>query len=426
MTVLEITDYGRNTLRRRRLEARLLDAYIQPSLAPAYELDRGATTATLVTELLPDITIDHLVGISPLPAAAALYALRDVAGTLHAMHECGLVHGDLRAAGVLILPDGRAALARPDTAPPASGTSRGSAVQADSYGFAVLAFELLTAIHPLDPSDATAMTACLGMLPRRAATVLRRALTAAPARRPLPLDLVDLLEGVPAERWASNQLRPVLATPPPPPPPSPPPASPEAAVATPEVQPLAPPDEVVAVPVAPPPAPPVPEVAVPIAPPLRRKSLGRRIFERGVVLVGLLTVAGAGGAGAWLLFTPASTAGDPVPPPQVRRVSLTITPPQVTCPHATLHFATRIETDGGTGPLEVRLRLPDGTIADTETVMADPDQTVLSTSYDLTLSGRRHVLGPVTAIVSPGGARDVARMRYACGNAPWRASSGGL
>ncbi len=116
MTVLEITSYGRNTLRRLRHEARIVDRTLLPELAPAYELDPFAPTPTLVTGDLPDITLDDLVSISPLPAAAALHALHDVAAILEVMHDGGLVHGDLRPATVFILPDGRAALARSDGA----------------------------------------------------------------------------------------------------------------------------------------------------------------------------------------------------------------------------------------------------------------------------------------------------------------------
>lgn len=436
MTVLEITNYGRNTLRRLRLEARIVNAGLQPGLAPAYELDPIAPTATLVTELLPDITLDDLVSVSPLPAAAALHALRDVAGTLHAMHECGLVHGALRPAGVLILPDGRAALARPDRAPAATGTSRKAAVLADSYGFAVLTFELLTGIHPLDAADRAAMTASLGMLPPRAATVLKRALTTTPARRPMPLELVGALEAVPAERWSSNRLRQQqvhpLAPPLTPAPASdPPPPEPPVARTVPEVrpvQPLAPPDPLPFVAPAEPeevvaaPAGPAREVLLPVTArvgaPRPRRSLLRRVVSVVTGLVGLMTVLAGGGAGAWLLFAPPSDGADPLPgPPQVQRMALSITPPQANCPRATLHVSATIVTDGGQGPLVVRWQLPDGTIADTQALTADEGQTTLRTSFDLYLSGRREIVGRVTAYVSPADARASVPLRYLCAGA---------
>ncbi|KAA1419392.1 hypothetical protein F0U44_13230 [Nocardioides humilatus] len=427
MTVLEITNYGRNTLRRLRLEARILDASLQPRLAPAYELDPNAPTATLVTELLPDLTLDDLVSISPLPAAAALHALRDVAATLHAMHECGLVHGALRPAGVFILPDGRAALARPDAVPEGAGATRQAAVWADSYGFAVLAFELLTGIHPLDLTNGSAMTPSLASLPPRAATVLKRALTTTPARRPLPLELIGALEAIPAERWASNHLKQTPAHPLAPPldalPTPPAPAVEPPVDAVPEVQPLAPPDpmpvvspeEVVAAPEGPPSreAPALVAVAV-IAPAPRKRSVFRRIVAIFTGLVALLTVLTGGAAGAWLLFSPA-TATDPMPgPPQVERMALSITPPQANCPRAAMHLSATIVTDGGEGPLVVRWVLPDGTVADTQSLMAMEGQRVLRTSFDLRLSGRREIVGRVRATVTPTNTQASVPLRYLC------------
>ncbi|MEZ0577979.1 hypothetical protein [Nocardioides sp. MH1] len=406
MTVLEIATYGRNTLRRRRLEARILEPAVQPGLAPAYELDPRAPTATLLTELLPDVTLDDLVGVSPLPAAAALHALRDVAATLHAMHECGLVHGDLRPSGVLVLPDGRAALARCDSSPAARGTDRTTAARADSHGFAVLAFELLTAIHPLDPTDVAAMVATLGELPPAAAGVLAHALTAAPAQRPLPLELVGALEDIPADQWPSNQLRPVER------------ALPPVEAAPPPPVEAAPPPPVES---APPPvesAPPPPEGAPGLSATTERvhpqRPLWRRIVSAITIVLGLLTVVGGGGAGAWMLFTPAPTAGDAAPPVQVQRVALSITPPQVTCPRAALHLAATILTDGGEGPLQVRWRLPDGTLAQTQSLMAESGERVVRTSFDLDLTGRRRIVGNVRAVVSPAGVVATAPLRYLC------------
>ena len=125
----------------------------------------------------------------PLPAAAVLCALRDVAATLEAVHDSGLVHGDLRASTVYVLPDGRAALARPDAPRAAKRNGRGRARQDDSHAFAVLAAELLTSP------------------PEAAATVLEDALQVDLCRRPVPHALVAALDEIPAEDWPSNDLQ---------------------------------------------------------------------------------------------------------------------------------------------------------------------------------------------------------------------------
>jgi hypothetical protein len=417
MSVLEITTYGRNTLRRLRREARLVDVEAVPHLAPAYEIDPCAAT-TVVTEYLPDLTIDDLVGISPLPAAAALHALRDVARTLQAMHECGIVHGDLRPASVFILPDGRAALARPESPPPGQGTSAGDARGTDTYGFAVLAVELLTAVHPLHPDNPSSMAGLLFSLPSDAAIELGWALTAENERRPLPLDLVAALDAIPPEEWSTNHLRhePVRLAPP---------------LAEPvEAPSLAEPVEApsLAEPVeAPSLAEPVeaPSLAEPveasrqarhtIVPPKPRRSLFRRLLGPFVILVGLLTVVAGGGAGAWMLFVPDASAGDTAAAPvEVRRIGVTVTPPQALCPRASLHLAATIATDGGGGRIEVRWQLPDGSAAGTESLSVDEGRQVLMAAFDLRVSGTRPLIGEVTAIVSPGGARASAPIRYLC------------
>ncbi len=414
MTVLEITTYGRNTLRRLRREARIVDPSLVPGLAPAYEIDRLSPTPVLVTEDLPDITVDHLVSISPLPAAAALHALQDVAATLEAMHANGVVHGDLRPSTVFILPDGRAALARPDTAPPATEEALGAARLVDAHAFAILAFELLTGVHPLAPPDAVAMTTLLPALPRSAATVLELALTLDGGRRPLPHAVMAALDAIPPEEWPTNHLR------------RPPrPLAPPIAVPTLRAQTIPRPNQpepaVVEVHGAPAPSQPLVEVRGASAPSLatsgRRRSLFRRILGPLVMTLGLLTVAAGGGAGAWLLFTPDASADDPAaaPPPQVRRVALSVTPPQVHCPRAALRLTATVVADGGPGRLELEWRLPDGSTADPHSFLVDGGRTRLRAALDVTLTGTSQLRGKVVAVVvGHDGARATAPIRYLC------------
>lgn len=438
MTVLEITAYGRNTLRRRRLETRIVDPTAVPELAPAYEIDRLSPSPVLVAEDLPNVSLADLRSISPLPAAAALHALQDVAATLEAMHEQGLAHGDLRAATVLVLPDGRSALARSQTTTPAPGKAREAARRADAHDFATLAFELLTGTHPLAPPNAASMASSFAALPPAAATLLRQALANDPDRRPLPRDLVAALDAIPAEEWPTNHLRR------PPSRPMAPPMSPPLVVAThtvprprrqePAASPPPPPPPTAAVePVAPvavtveaaEAAPAVgpeesPDVVVRIVPPRVRRSLFRRILGPFVIILGLLTVAAGGGAGAWLLFTPDASADDPRSgaAPHVRRVSLAVTPPQAQCPRAALHIAATIVTDGGPGDIELHWRLPGGSTAEPHSFAVDAGRTTLRAALELTLTGTNRLRGRVVAIVGPDGARASAPIRYLCPSAP--------
>lgn len=440
MNVLEISTYGRNTLRRRRQELRIIDPCAMPNLAPAFELDPAAPTATLVAEDLPDITLEDLIGISPLPAAAVLHALQDVARILEAMHACGLVHGHLRPSAVYVMPDGRAALARrPGAAPPGTGTSHASAERADAYGFAVLAIELLTGVQRVDPRRPGSLAAALRQLPPAAATELKRALTTDPARRPLPVDLVESLTAVPAEEWPATHLRQAPEAPEPvqPPAPSEPPEPPAAVepiepietmepvetVERSESERWAPEAEARAETPAPDPAPilvapapaPGPGVVVRIVPPRPRRSLFRRVLGPFVILLGLVTVFTGGAVGATMLFAPSVSAGDATAAPlQVRRVSLSATPPQAFCPQASLHFAATIVTDGGAGEVEVRWRLPAGITADPESFSVDDGRNTLRAALDLTLTGTDRLVGKVIAVVSPTGVRASVPIRYLC------------
>ncbi|RHW28261.1 hypothetical protein D0Z08_04575 [Nocardioides immobilis] len=401
MTVLEITTYGRNTLRRLRREARIVDPSLVPGLAPAYEIDRLSPTPVLVTEDLPDITLDDLVSMSPLPAAAALHALQDVAATLEAMHANGVVHGDLRPSTVFILPDGRAALARPDTAPPVTEEALGAARLVDAHAFAILAFELLTGVHPLAPPDAVAMTSSLPVLPRSAATVLELALTLDGGRRPLPHAVMAALDAIPPEEWPTNHLRR------PPRPLAPPIAVPSLRVQTiPRPKPEPPEQQEQ-------PEPPVPATVVETP----SRSLFRRVLGPLVITLGLLTVAAGGGAGAWLLFTPDASADDPAaaPPLQVRRVALSVTPPQAHCPRAALRLTATVVADGGPGRLELEWRLPDGSTADPHSFLVDGGRTRLRAALDVTLTGTNQLRGKVVAVVvGHDGARATAPIRYLC------------
>ena len=142
---------------------------------------------------LSDITLDDLVSISPLPAAAALHALHDVAATLEAIHDSGLVHGDLRPSTSSSSPTaGRARPAR-GRPPPANGRrSR----QDDAHEFAVLAFEVLTG-----PLDLAGPRWCWRTRGRECA-----ALTIDAGRRPFPHALMVALDAIPAEDWPTNGL----------------------------------------------------------------------------------------------------------------------------------------------------------------------------------------------------------------------------
>ena len=387
-----ITSSGRETLRRLGSASHRADRPTPEPIA-AWALDDGDPTPTLRTDDLPAVTLADLVATSPLPAVAALSALRNVAATLDAVYATGVGHGDLRPATVLVLPDGRAALARPDAPPAVKRNGRGRARQEDNHAFAELAAALLA-----DPPEA-------------AAAVLADALRGDLSRRPAPHTLLESLAEVPAEAWTST-LRPLVAV------------EPERSeLERPAVIRLGSWPASMPATFA---APPEPAVALPFIPdgveerqrqraPRRDRTLVRRVMEPFVVLAGFVLVAAGAGGGAFLLLSPSSSAGDPgATTPQVRRASVSVTPPHAQCPQASMHVAISIVVDGGEGDLQVRWRLPDGRVAHSQTVSVDDGDDTLRAAFDLTFAGNDSVVGDVVAIISPVDVRASAPIRYVC------------
>ncbi len=461
---LYVISTGRNALRRLRREARILAA-AEPSVARAYDLDPFADTATLVMEYVPGVTLDDLLEVSPLPAPAALDALRDVAETLRAMHESGLVHGNLGPSTVYVLPDGRAALGEPGEVPPGSGTL--TPPDEDSYDFAVLAFELLTGFHPLDPRTVISATRGLTDLPASAAAALEQALAATTSEAPPAHELSAALDAVPAEEWPFHRTAPSapradprtqLVWPPARPmwtgaldeglvdllvEPAPPtdhavPGSPvtrapvvdlEATLA-PIVEPAVEPT-LRAEPVAPPPA---VEIVAPSEPDLDLLPVldelspnSWRPVKRGVIrrsgpffaILCLLGVVAAGGYGGSIVFADGAPRLSPTPVAvQVSDVSMTVSPFQAYCPRADLHLVASIATDGGVGDVRVTWRLPDGTTP-SQTVLVKPGQRLVQASLDITMKGRIALEGKAVATVEPSGLSASVPIRYLCAR-EWR------
>ena len=139
-------------------------------------------------------------------------------------------------------------------------------------------------------------------------------------------------------------------------------------------------------------------------------------MEPFVVLLGLATVAAGGAGGALLLLSPSSSAGDSGAAAAAGTPGLAVDHP---APGAvpTRGDARRRDDrdlDGGEGELVVRWRLPDGSLADTQSLRSTTDRRSMRAAIDLTFTGTDPVLGDVVAIVSPAGMRASAPIRYLC------------
>lgn len=414
-------------LARFRREAQVLAATDVTTVVRVYDLDLDGDPACLLMEYVPGVTLWDLMEQAPLPAWQALIALRDVADALRSMAEHGLVHRDIKPSNVFVLPDGRAklgdfGLARPvvadggfRTTGPAAGTpayfppevSSGqieATVESDAYSFAVMAYEVLTGARPIDAPDAISMitahwtqpprpvTDAMPGFPAAAAPVLMAALAKEPAGRPLPHELMAVLESVPEDAWPTNDRSPVEV-------PDAPPVDDHV------VAPRAAPVTVVAPGEGVPPAPTrrLPGRA-PVGPPLRYA-----VLAAGACVL----VAAAVAAVVWW-----PSADEPAPREaagfDVTAVTVSADPSVVHCPRATVHLVARITTNGTAGTVSVSWLLPDGSRGPQQSFALADGQRDIVAMLDAALTGTRPVDGDATAVVRPSGLRASTPVRYRC------------
>lgn len=340
-------------------------------------------------------TLEDVLRAGPLPAAAALDVLRDVAEELRAAwEERAEAHGDLKPWTVEVLPDGHATV----TGEPLAGASR----RGDAYWFAILAIELLTGTRPIERVDAACLLRGTPGFPPEARQALLTGLSPRPKRRPLPHQLVAALEAVPASAWTGEEQPAAPAEPDEPTEPTEPPEPDGAAEGDAPSGLEEPPQEPAAV------VRPEPEPAV-------RRSLARRLGPYVAALC-LLAVPAAGGTGAWMLgLLPTSAEGAATSSVAVESASLTVTPPTTHCPRATVQLDTTVTTNGEAGTLRLVFWLPGGNRLHERTVHVDEGQTVARAVAEITVAGEVRLLrGDASVTIHPGGRRAFAPFRYDC------------
>jgi Tol biopolymer transport system component len=87
-------------------EAKTLAALNHPNIAAIYGLERTASTAALVMELVDGPTLADRIAHGPLGLDDALPIATQIAEALGAAHDQGIVHRDLKPANVKVRPDG--------------------------------------------------------------------------------------------------------------------------------------------------------------------------------------------------------------------------------------------------------------------------------------------------------------------------------
>jgi serine/threonine-protein kinase len=165
--------------RRFRAEARTAGRVPHPGIASVYDYGEttveGRSLAYLVMELVPGEALSSILARDgSLGTDRTLDVVSQAARALHAAHERGVVHRDVKPANLMVTPDGRVkvtdfGIARPDDHEPLTATgqvmgtahylapelARGRAATAasDIYALGVVAYECLAGRRPFEGDD---------------------------------------------------------------------------------------------------------------------------------------------------------------------------------------------------------------------------------------------------------------------------------
>jgi tRNA A-37 threonylcarbamoyl transferase component Bud32 len=165
--------------RRFRAEARTAGRVPHPGIAAVYDYGEttveGRSLAYLVMELVPGEALSSILAREgALGTDRTLDIVAQAARALHAAHERGVIHRDVKPANLMVTPDGRVkvtdfGIARPDDHEPLTATgqvmgtahylapelARGRAATAasDIYALGVVAYECLAGRRPFEGDD---------------------------------------------------------------------------------------------------------------------------------------------------------------------------------------------------------------------------------------------------------------------------------
>ena len=93
-------------LARFRREAQVLASLNHPHIAQIYGFEDSGATHALVLELVPGATLADRLATGPLPLAESLSVARQIADSLAAAHDAGVIHRDLKHANIKVTDDG--------------------------------------------------------------------------------------------------------------------------------------------------------------------------------------------------------------------------------------------------------------------------------------------------------------------------------
>src|SRR5215472_17377095 len=191
-----------------------------PAIVPIHEVATRGPLTYVSMRLVRGGTLRDVLGRRPLDVRSALGILQQVAGALHAAHEAGVVHQDLKPSNVLVETDGAVLVAdfgmsparyghatsapwylSPEQVPGAEPDRR-----TDVHALGLLLYEMVTGTSPGGSVAASATE-----LSSQSDRVLFRALDPDPARRQATVvqflgELDDVFAVRPRRAWAQDQL----------------------------------------------------------------------------------------------------------------------------------------------------------------------------------------------------------------------------
>lgn len=220
-----------------RDEARHTAALTHPNIAAVYDYGEDNGAAWLVMELVPGRPLSQIItDEAPLSPERTAKIMSQCADGLHAAHEAGVIHRDVKPANILVRPDGvvkitdfgiaRAVDAAPLTRTgevmgtaqyisPEQAMGQPVSAQSDVYSLACVAYEMLTGRRVFDDGSAVATAMAHvhkdpdplpASVPPAIANVIMSALSKDPVHRPISAKaFAQALRGIPGSAYPATQ-----------------------------------------------------------------------------------------------------------------------------------------------------------------------------------------------------------------------------